>query len=241
MLLYCLLTLFTQANPDDKAAEKAAAAAVEAFEKAYKGNEADKVAAIAELTTIQHVKTANRLASLLSSSDSMKVRYAAISALGKFSEQRKGAGSLLANALTAATKDPGLYGAICSALEDLKEPSTVYTLTRYFQDKDIALARRTMEAAGKIGSSAAIDPLIAVVVHSEKIIRNAAGAAALGSTDPGTGRTFVAGPELRPAQRARIALTAAHLALREITNEPITTADGWSAWWSRNKDSFEKK
>ena len=36
-------------------------------------------------------------------------------------------------------------------------------------------------------------------------------------------------------------LKAANGALQELTKEPITTSDGWSAWWTRNKLTFDRK
>ena len=242
MIALSLLVLFTQAAAqDEKALEKAATEASEAFKKAFKGNEADKIAAIEQVGTVHHKITANRLAGVLEANESGRVRSAAVRALGKFSEQKKPAATVLSTALPAHKTEPGLFSSICAAMEELKDPSVVPALVRCFDEKDEALATRAMEAAGKVGSSAAIDPLIAVVLHSEKVIRNASRQASTVVTNPATGEQFVSPPEVRARDRARTLLNAATLALKGITSEPINTGDAWSAWWAKNKSTFDRK
>ena len=242
MTMIALILIFAQAPAqDDKALDKLASEASDAFKKAFKGTEAEKITAIEQVATVQHSKTANRLAGVLEANESGRVRTAAVKALGKFTEQKKPAATVLASALPAHKTEPGLFSAICAAMEDLKEPSVVPTLVRFFDDKDEAIALRTMEAAGKVGSSSAIDPLIAVVVHSEKIMKNASRQSSTVITNPNTGEQTVTPPDTRLRDRARALLNAANLALKSLTNEPINTADGWSAWWAKNKSTFDRK
>jgi hypothetical protein len=92
-----------------------------------------------------------------------------------------------------------------------------------------------------MGSSAAIDPLIAVVLHSEKIIRNASRQGQTIVTNPNTGEQFVSPPETRARDRARALMNAANQALKNLTSEPIATGDAWSAWWAKNKSTFDRK
>lgn len=246
MTLWSLVFVFAQAAAQDdkaaeKAAEKAAAEAVAAFEKAFKGSEADKIAAIGALGKAPHLKTANRLAVVLGAMQSGQVRSAAVKTLGSFTEHKKTAATVLVNALPAHTKEPSLFAAICAAMVELQEPSVIPTLSRYFEDKDEAIARCTMATAGKMGSSAAVVPLIAVVSHAERVIRAAANAAGTVVTNPATGVQYVSSPELRARDHARVLLAAANGALQELTKEPITTSDNWSAWWARNKETFDRK
>jgi HEAT repeat protein len=241
-----LALIFLQAPAQDdkaaqKAAEKAASEAVDAFNKVFKGAEAEKVAAIEALGKVQHLKTANRLAGVLSANESGVVRSAAVKALGKFSDQKKTAATVLSSALGASTKEPGIFGAICSAIAELQEPSAASALAKYFDDKDENVARMTIEAAGKSGCSVNIDALIGVAAHSERLIRNAANASGSIVTDPATGKQYVSGPEVRARDRAKVLLQAVNDALRSITKETITTSDGWSAWWSKNKATFDRK
>jgi hypothetical protein len=236
-----LLVLLTQAPQDDKGLEKAATEASVAFKKTFKGTEAEKIAAIDKVATVQHKLTANRLAGVLEANESTRVRTAAVKALGSFTDQKKPAATVLASALPAHKAEPGLFSAICAAMESLQDPSVVPTLVRFFDDKEEAVAVRVMEAAGKMGTSAAIDPLIAVVAHSEKIIKNASRQGSTVLTNPNTGEQFVSPPETRARDRARALMNAANGALKNITSEPITTGDGWSAWWSKNKSTFDRK
>lgn len=240
-ILIALLTLAQAAAQDDKAAEKAAAEAVAAFDKAFKGSEGDRIAAIDEMAQVHHLKTANRLAAVMGGMQSSQVRGAAIKALGRFTEHKKSAAAVLTNALPAHTKEPALFSAICDSMVALKEPSVVFTLTRYFEDKDEPLACLAMAAAGKVGGSAAVDPLIAVVAHAERVIKAAANAAGTLVTDPATGKQYYSSPELRQRDRFRVLGKAANGALQELSKEPITTSDGWSAWWARNKQTFDRK
>jgi HEAT repeat protein len=239
--LALLLILAQAAAQDEKALDKAATEASDAFKKAFKGTEAEKIAAIEQVASVQHSKTANRLAGVLEGNESARVRSAAVKALGRFSEQRKPAATVLASALPAHKGEPGLFSAICSAMEDLQEPSVIPTLVRFFDDKDEAIATRALEAAGKVGSSAAIDPLIAIVTHSEKIIKNASRQASTVVTNPNTGEQFVTPPETRARDRARVLMNAANHALKSLTNEPISTGEAWSAWWAKNKYTFDRK
>lgn len=241
MILTILAALLQAAAQDEKAAEKAAAEAVASFEKAFKGAESDRVSAIDEMARVHHLKTANRLAAVMSGMQSSQVRSAAIKALGRFTEHKKSAATVLINALPSHTKEPSLFSAICDSMVALKEPSALSTLIRYFEDKDEPLACLAMSAAGKIGTSAAVEPLIAVVAHAERVIRNAANAAGTLVTDPATGRQYYSSPELRQRDRFRVLAKAANSALQELSSEPITTSDGWNAWWSRNRATFDRK
>ena len=241
MTTLTLLLILAQAAPDEKALEKAATEASDVFKKAFKGTEAEKIAAIDQVGSVQHKMTANRLAGVLEGNESTRVRTAAVKALGRFSDQKKPAASVLTSALPAHKAEAGLFSAICTAMEDLQDPSVVPTLVRFFDDKDEAVATRTMEAAGKVGSSAAIDPLIAVVLHSEKVIKNASRQGSTVVTNPNTGEQFLSPPETRARDRARNLMNAANRALKSLTSEPISTGDAWSSWWAKNKSTFDRK
>jgi HEAT repeat protein len=226
----------------DKVAEKAANEAVAAFEKNFKGDEFSRLAAIDQVAKVHHLKTANRLAGVLAGMQSSQVRTAAVKALGGFTLAKKSAATVLSNALPSHTKEPGLFSAICDAMVELKEPTVVPTLVKYFEDKEEPLAVMAMTAAGRVGSSAAIDPLIAVVAHAERVIRAAANAAGSLVTDPATGKQYYSNPEVRARDRFKVLGKAANTALQELTKESnITTSDGWAGWWSRNKATFDRK
>ena len=244
MIVLCTLLILAQSAEEraaEKLAEKAANEAVAAFEKSFKGSEGDRLAAISDVAKVHHLKTANRLAAVLGGMQSSQVRTAAVKALGGFIEAKKSAANVLSNALPAHTKEPGVFAAICTAMAELQEPSVIPALVKHFEDKEEPLACLAMAAAGKVGSSTAIDPLIAVVAHAERVIRAAANAAGSIVTDPATGKQYYSSPEVRARDRHKVLLKAANGALQELSKEPITTGDGWSAWWSRNKATFDRK
>jgi hypothetical protein len=240
LALVLALAQSAEEKASQKAAEKAAAEAVAAFEKAFKGAETEKMAALGELSRTPHLKTANRLGLVLGGGESGKVRAAAARALGSFSDEKKKAGGVLSVALGPSKPDPTIFWAICAAIAELQEPSAASALAKYFDDKDENVARVAIECAGKSGCSVNIDVLIAQAAHCEKIIRAAVNAAGLHHTDS-SGNTVHAPPELRPRDRAIALLKVIQEALRAITKENIATSDGWSAWWSRNRETFDRK
>ncbi len=243
MLVFGMVLMLLQSADEkaaQKAAEKAAADAVAVFEKAFKGAESDKIAALDALAKTPHLKTANRLALVLGGGEAGPVRVAAVKALGSFADEKKKASGVLAGALAANKQDPTMFWPICGALAQLQEPTGAAALAKYFDDKDERVAKVSMECAGKAGCPVNIDALIAQAAHCEKIIRNAVNAGGVRQTDS-SGNSVYGGPELRPRDRAIALLKASNEALRAITSETIATSDGWSAWWSRNKDTFGRK
>lgn len=226
-------------------ADKAATEALDAFKKVFKGAEAEKTAAIDDLAKVQHAKTASRLGTILGAPEPSPVRVHAAKVLGKFSEMKKPAGTALANSLASNQKEPTVFGAICDALGELQEGTVVPQLVRYFEEKDTAVATKTVAAVGKIGSPAGIDPLIALLTREEKIIKaNSGGGVAVGGqTNPNNGGAtagVVAGPDARAKERAQALIGACNQALRDITNESNGTSDSWSAWWAKNRATFKK-
>jgi HEAT repeat protein len=243
-LLAFVLVLSFQSQEDRaaaKAAEKAAQEAVDTFEKEYKGAESKKITAVEELGKIHHVKTASRLGKVIEASDSNAVRLAAVKALGGFTEAKKSAGTVLSNILSSSSTDPGLFGHTCGAIADLKEPISANTLAKFFEDKDEHMARVAIEASGKAGSSASIEPLIATLGRGERAIRAAQNAAGGIVTNPSGTNQFQAPPEVRARDRARALNPVINKALGEITKESLATSEAWQAWWARNRDTFDRK
>ena len=245
MMILSLILALVPPLQDDPAADKAATEALEAFKKAFKGTEQEKSAAIEDLGKVQHAKTISRLAALLTAAESTNVRVNAAKTLGKFSDHKKPAATALANTLSATTKDQNIFGPICDALGELQEASVIPILVRYFEEKDETVARRTLQAAGRIGSPAAIDPIIGLLGRQEKIVKSnsgSGGVAVSGATNNNaTGAAgVVAGPDTRARDRAASLIAGANQALKDITKESNTTADAWSGWWAKNKATFKK-
>lgn len=241
MILILILSLVPL--PQDTA-DKAATQAVDAFKKAFKGTDPEKNAAIEDLAKVQHPKTISKLVSILTAPEPTNVRATAARMLGKFTEHKKPAAVALANVLAATLKDPNIFGPICDALGELQEPSVVPALVRYFEEKDDLVARRTLWAAGKIGSPTAIDTIIALLARQEKILKansDTTGVGVSASNNNNTGAAgVVAGPDTRARDRAQGLASGANQALKDITKESNTTAEAWAAWWAKNKATFKK-
>jgi hypothetical protein len=246
MMTYCLALVLSVAVQDDKAADKAAADALDRFQKAYKGTDPERKAAIDELAKTQHPKVASKLGAILLGATPTAVRVASARALGGFTEHRKNATTALASALPPNVKEPSVLTELFEAIAKLQDLSAVPLLARYFDEKELALAQGSVSTAGKIGGAAAIDPLIGVLTRNEKAAKPAGasiGVAVGGSTNPNqNGAGVVVGGNSPNAQRERAqALVAlANGALAEITSERLSTAEAWTQWWVKNKATFKK-
>jgi hypothetical protein len=243
-LLALVLVLSLQSQEEKaaaRAAEKTAQAAVDVFEKEYKGAESKKIEAVEELGKTHHAKTASRLGKVVEATDSNAVRLAAVKALGGFTDAKKPAGTVLSNILAASAKDPSLFGHACAAIGELKEPISANTLSKFFDDKDENMAKVAIEASGNAGCSPSIEPLIATLGRGERAIRAAQNAAGGLVTDPGGTNQFQAPPEVRARDRAKALNPLINKALTAITKETLATSEAWQSWWARNKDSFDRK
>ena len=244
MTTVSLAFVLAVAAQDDKEAEKAATDALEQFQKAYKGTDEERKAAVEELAKTQHPKVASKLGAILAGVTPSPVRVAAARALGGFTEQKKPATAALANAIPANAKEPGVLTQLFEAIGKLQDPSAVPLLARYYDDKELALAQNAVFTTGKVGSASGIDPLIAVLARHEKAAKPAGasiGVAANGTNPNQAGGVVVSGSSSNAQrERAQAMVSAANQALQEITKEKLTTADAWTAWWTKNKATFKK-
>ena len=218
--------------------EKAADEALKAFAAEFKGDDAEKIAAVYKLGQTKHPKTAAKLGSLLPSGPT-QVRIAAAKALGEYADHKKPAAAVLIAAIAPNVKEVPVLDPILESLGKLQEPGAVPVLVRYFEDKDVELAKRAVTTTGKVQSPAAIDPLLAVLSKSEKVVKSNSGGG-VGYTDPTSGAGVVMDGNTNQRMRAQTLLTAANGALQAITGETHTTADAWSAWWAKNRATFKK-
>lgn len=245
MMTFALAFLTLSFAPqEDKEADKAAADALEKFQKAYKGSDEERKTAIVELAKIQHAKVVSKLGTILSGATPSPVRLAAVTALSGFTEQKKAATAALANAIPANAKEPALLSQIFEAIAKLQDPSAVPVLVRYFEDKDLSLAQNATFTTGKVGHPSGIDPLIALLARNEKAAKppGAGIGVTANGTNPGqTGGIVVSGSSSNAQRdRAQALVSAANRALQELTKEQLNTADAWTAWWAKNKATFKK-
>ena len=234
-ILFLTLAAGALGAQDDKAAEEA----LDAFKTAYKStSEADRVGAVNELAKVHHAKTLARLAPLLSS-DGTTVRIAAAKGIAGFVEMKKLAASALSSAMSANAKETTVHSALYEALGKLEEISALPVVHRGFEEKEAAVARAAIGAGGRIGSSASIDPLIALLTKLEKL-QKAAGAGGVEFTTPTPdGSSVTVRSDDSPAKRAQELIPAINKALNEITHEANGSSETWSAWWAKNKATFK--
>ena len=245
MMTWGLAFVLAVAVQDDKEAEKAATDALEQFQKAYKGTDEERKAAIDELAKVHHPKVASKLGTILAGVTPTPVRVAAARGLGGFTENKKQATTALANAIPANVKEAGVLSQVFEAIAKLQDPSAVPLLVRYFEDKELILAQNAIFTTGKLGIAPGIDPLIAVLTKNEKAAKPAGaniGVAANGTNPNQAGGVVVSGGNNNAQRdRAMAMVSAANTALQDITKEKLTTADAWSSWWAKNKATFNKK
>jgi hypothetical protein len=126
-------------------------------------------------------------------------------------------------------------------LGKLEEPTSLPTLHRGFDEKEISVAKAAVLATGQVGSAASIDPLIALLAKLEKIQK--AGGGGVDFSTPGTGgatgQNFTVRSDDSPAKRAQELIPAINKALNEITHESNGSLETWSAWWAKNKATFK--
>jgi hypothetical protein len=242
MTLSLALILAMQAQ-DEKEAEKAATEALAQFQKAFKGTDQERTDAVDELAKVQHPKVVSKLGSLLGGAVSSPVRIAVAKALGGFTEQKKPAATALANAIPANAKEPNVYTKLFEAIGNLHEPSSVSLLTRYYDDKDQLIAQNAVFTTGKVGCGAGVEPLINFLARHERIAKPSSGTGvAVQSNNPNQqgGGLLIGGSSNNAAkERAQAMVTAANQALTEISKEQLNTAEAWSAWWAKNKATFD--
>jgi HEAT repeat protein len=246
MMTCCLALVLAVVAQDDKEAEKAAADALDLFQKAYKGTEEERKTAIDELAKTQHPKVASKLGAILAGVTPSPVRVAAARALGGFAENKKQATTALSNALPANVKEPGVLSQIFESIGKLQDPSAVPLLARFYEDKELTLALNAVFTTGRVGSPSGIEPLIGILTRYEKAAAKPAGASigvAASGTNPNLPGGVVVSGSNSNAQRDRAItlVSAANQALQDITKEHLSTADAWNAWWTKNKATFKKQ
>lgn len=226
--------LLTLAVQDDKAADDA----LDAFKTAIKSAvEAERVAAVVELSKVKHAKVLARLTPLLTS-DGTTVRLAAAKGLSEFADLRKPASSALLAALPANAKVPAVQAACFEALGVLREPSSLVPLHRAFEEKETAVAKAAIAASGGFRSVTSIELLLELLKKFDKLLKTEAG----GSVTAGNVNGYdVAARDDAERKRATDLRPAVVKALQEISGESFTAGVDWHAWWAKNRATFRGK
>lgn len=231
-----LVLALTLGGQDDKAVDEA----LDAFKTAMKStSEADRVSAVNELAKFPHAKTLPRLAALLSS-EPPTVKIAAAKGIAGFSALKTKASQVLIAAMGPNAKETNVLVALYEGLGKLDDPSSVSTVHRGFEEKEIVLVKAALQAAGAMGNPASIEPLIALLAKLEKILKAAGGGVDVTAPVPGGGGGSVTvrsddnGPK-----RAQELIPAINKSLNEITHESNGSSETWSAWWAKHKATFK--
>lgn len=230
-----ILALVLALAQDDKAVDDA----LEAFKSAIKsGVEAERVAAVAELSKVRHPRTLARLAPLLST-DGTTVRLAAAKGVSEFADLRKPAAGALLAAVPANAKLPAVQAALYEALGVLREPSTLPGVHRGFEEKETAAAKAAIAAAGPFRSVTSIDLLLELLKKIDKLLKTEAGG---GSVKTGGVNGYdVAARDDAERKRAEELRPLVVKSLQEITGESFTAGLDWHAWWTKNRAAFRPK
>jgi HEAT repeat protein len=221
-------------NQDDKAADEA----IEAFKTGIKSpSEADRAAAVNDLAKVHHLKVLSRLSALLST-DGPTVRIAAAKGISGFVEFKRQSVTVLAQAMGPNIRETTVHAALYEAIGKLEEPTSIPTLHRGIEEKETAVAKAAIQAAGNVGNAGSIEPLIAYLAKQEKIQKSPGGTIDYTAPTPG-GNVTVRSSDESPGKRAAELIPELNKALKEITHESNGSAEAWSAWWAKNRATFK--
>jgi HEAT repeat protein len=233
-VIYMMLLLLLTLAQDDKAADEA----LDAFKGAMRSAiEAERVAAVSELSKVRHAKVLARLTPLLAS-DGPTVRMAAAKGLSEFADLRKPATTALLAAMPPNAKLPAVQASLLEAVGVLREPSALPALHRAFEEKETAVAKAAIAACGGFRSATSVEPLLELLKKIDKILKAEPGANVTAGNVNGYDVTARDDGERKRAQELRPVVVKA---LQEITGESFTAGLDWHAWWAKNKSSFRPK
>jgi len=138
----------------------------------------------------------------------------------------------------ANLKDATVLAALYDCLGKLDEDSSLPTLHRGFDEKELSVAKSAIQATGQVASPLSIDPLIALLTKLEKLSKSSGGVDYTAPV-PGGGSSVTVRSDENPAKRAQELIPVVNKTLNEITRESNGSAETWSAWWAKNKATFK--
>jgi hypothetical protein len=218
--------------------EKAVEDALDAFKSAIKATaEAERAAAVADLSRIRHPRTLLRLTPYLTS-DGPTVRMAVAKGLSDFLDHRKAASTALLGALPGNAKLPDVQAAILEAAGLLRDPSALPGLHRAFDEKDARPAKAAVVAAALQRSPTTVEPLLELLRKLDRMLKEETGAGVTAGTVNGYDVQARDDAERKRAQELRPIVIKA---LQDLTGEAFANAAEAQAWWTRNKSGFRPK
>jgi HEAT repeat protein len=224
-----LMTLLVQ---DDKAVEEALAA----FKAAYKGTAAQRAGAVSDLARTPHEKTLVKIGALLGQEEN-PVRIAAAKGLSGFTDYKKKATVVLLGALAANEKNTDVQVAILEAIGALRDEEALPTLHRYFENKDVKVAKAALLAAAEMKKAATVDVIIDLMKRYEKYAKDD-GAKNSGKNTGGVSLPGGGGNTDPRKELAKGVLPTIMKALQVITTEKWASSTEWVLWWEKHKSTF---
>ena len=217
---------------------KAADDAIERFKSAYKTRDASaRAAAVAELGKTQDKKILSRLGKFLVV-DVPMVRIAAAKSLSAWSGDKKRVVVYLLNGSRANAKDPTVLAAMLDALGGLGHPAAAREVNRHFKSRDLAIAKASVEAAGKIRVRESVQPLVKLLKFLEDGAKSVSRPGGGGGKLPGLGGGGNIS-DRNAQQRHRVVTPLVHKALRSITGEQISSRADWEIWYKVEGRTFK--
>jgi len=217
--------IFCLCFQDDPVKDRLAAEALARFQAAWEQTRepALRVAAMEELSKVQHPRVLSTLAGHLSGGH-IEVRRGAARVLGRWKELKPEVSRALLGALPAAGKEPDLVADLLDSLGYMGERSAAPAIIARLDDRQIPVTLAALRAATKVRTREMVDPLVRMALTIEQ---------AIAAADPRDSASYES--RRRKAQEPLV-----QAALKAITKQdaPAKAAD-WAKWWKENRETFK--
>jgi hypothetical protein len=230
-------------DDDAKKKEADAKAKIADFKKALRGSKSEKdmVRAIEDLGELQHPKILAELRSHLGRTTDIVVAVA--EQIAKYKKDKEAA-EILINA-AGARKDKDSIVKCLRYAGDIEFKGIVPKLTGYFRNKEVDIARESVDSCAKLKSKDAIEPLLNLwkeldAIKEEKAGKDGGlgGVGGLGGGITGTGGVGASVQE-EQLKRKRDLTPAVESALNKISGEDFKDLRAANDWWRRARSTFK--
>jgi hypothetical protein len=231
------------AKPDPKKeGEDEAKAKIAEFKKELKTcrSDADRARALEHLGATQHAKILAELKNFLTSPVA-EIAIAAAEQIGKYKKDREASDMLFASASSRREKDVIVkclrYGG------DVGYKPSVSKLTSYFKNKEIDVAKESIDSCAKLRSKDAIDPLLSLLHELEAVKEDKNANGGLGGLGGGGlyGGGLGSSANDDQIKRKKELVPQIQKALEDISGEKHANAKEWGDWWRKTKATFKER
>ena len=235
---FALILAVAAAAQDDEAKKKEeeAKAKIADFKKELKGAKTDKdvTRAIEGLGELQHPKILAELKSYLSRTPDEAA--AAAEQIAKYKKDKEAADTLVSAAGGRKDKETIVKCLRCAGDTEFK--GIVSKLTGYFRNKEVDVAKESVDSCAKVKSKDAIEPLLGLWKELDGIKDEKAdkgGGIVAGGLAGGVGASM----QEEQLKRKRDLTPAVESALSKITGENFKDLRAANDWWRKNKATFK--